>query len=337
MAVYLRCNPGAGVIRRRGLLGAAAFALPARARGQAPAADYPNRPLRILVGFTPGGAVDILVRAVAPRLGEALGQTVVVENRPGAGATISTEAVARSAPDGYTLGFASVGTLVVGPLVFRDLPYDPKTDLVTVALLADIANVLVVPPQRPWRSLGDLLAAARSNPGGLSWGHSGVGTAGHLAANLLDQMAGLTTVGVAYRGGAPLATDLMGGRLDYALSTTASVLAQIRDGKLRALAVSSPQRQPWLPEVPTIAEAGVPGFAVAGWGGLVAPRGTPPAVVRRLEAAVTEALADPAVRDSFFRNALLPMAGGAEDFAALRDTETRRYTPLIRVSGARAE
>jgi tripartite-type tricarboxylate transporter receptor subunit TctC len=321
----------APIAGRRALFGAtAALALPLSARAQ----GFPNRPVRIVIGFTPGGAVDILIRVLAPRLGEALGQTVLVENRPGAGASIATEAVVRSAPDGYTLGFGSVGVLVVGPLVFRDLPYDPKSDLVPVALVADIANVLVVPPSRPWQSLEDLLAAARAKPGRLNWGHSGVGTAGHLAAHLLDQMAGISTVGVAYRGGAPLATDLMAGRLDFALSTSASVLGQIREGRLRALAVASPRRQPWLPEVPTIAEAGVPGFAVAGWGGLLAPRDTPSGIVARLAAAVQETLADAAVRDSFARNGLLPLEGGPEDFVTLWAAEAQRWTPVIRASGA---
>lgn len=326
------------MIRRRGLLGTAALALPAAARAQAPPPPgQAGRTVRLVIGFPPGGAVDILARAVAPRLGEALGQPVIVENRPGAGASIATEAVVRSPPDGHTLGFASVGVLVVGPLVFRDLPYDPVQDLQPVGLLVDIANVLVVPPSRPWRRLEDFLAEARAKPGSLNWGHSGVGTAGFLAAYLLDRMAGITTVGVAYRGGAPLATDLMGGRLDFALSTSASVLGQIREGKLRALAVSSPVRQPWLPEVPTIAEAGVPGFGVAGWGGLVVPRGTPPPIVARLEAAVRDTVADAGVRELFFRNGLLPLEGGAEDFATLWASETERWTPVIKASGARPD
>ena len=326
------------MMRRRGLLGAAALALPAAARAQeAPPPGLAGKPVRIVIGFTPGGAVDILARAVAPRLGEALGQPVVVENRPGAGAAIATEAVVRAPPDGLTLGYASVGVLVVAPLVFRDLPYDPAQDLQPVGLLADIANVLVVPPSRPWHRLEEFLAAARARPGSLNWGHSGVGTAGFLAAYLLDQMAGISTVGVAYRGGAPLATDLMGGRLDYALSTSASVLGQIREGKLRALAVSSPVRQPWLPEVPTIAEAGVPGFGVAGWGGLVVPRATPAPIVARLEAALRETVADAGVRALFHRNGLLPLEGGAADFAALWASETARWTPVIRASGARPD
>ncbi len=325
----------AGAAPRRALLLAAA-ATAFAARGGL-AQDFPGRPVRVIIGFPPGGAVDIFVRAVAPRMSDALGQPVIVDNRPGAGATIATEAAARAAPDGHTLVFGSIGTLVVNPVIFRDLPYEAQRDLVPVSMLGDIANVLVVPPQRPWRGLADLIAAAKAAPGRLNWGHSGVGTSGHLTAHLLDSLAGIETVGVAYRGGAPLATDLMAGRIDYAFSTVASVLPQVRDGKLRALAVPGACSQPWLPEVPTLAEAGVPGFAASNWCGLLAPRGTPRAAILRLDAATQETLRDPAVVEVLSRNALSPITGGPEEFAALWARERAKWEPIVRASGARPD
>ena len=316
---------------RRTLL-VACLATPRLARAQ----GFPDRPIRVLVGFPPGGSVDITVRAIAPRLGEVLGQQVIVENRPGAGATIATEAAVRSPADGYTLVYGSIGTLVVNPLIIRDLAYDVSRDLVPVGFLVDIANVLVIPPSRTWRTVADLVAAARAAPGRLNWGHSGVGTSGHLTAFLLDQTAGIETVGVAYRGGAALATDLMAGRVDYAFSTVASVLPSIREGKLRALAVPTAERQSWLPDVPTLAESGLPGFAATNWSGLLAPRGTPEPIIGRLAAALAETMRDGPTRDLLIRNALTPLEGGPAEFRAHWERERQRWEPVVRASGATA-
>ncbi|MBY0330885.1 MAG: tripartite tricarboxylate transporter substrate binding protein [Acetobacteraceae bacterium] len=324
---------GGGGARRRTLL-AATLALaalrPARAQ------TFPDRPIRILVGFPPGGSVDITVRSIAPRFGEALGQPVIVENRPGAGATIATEAAVRSPPDGYTLVYGSIGTLVVNPLILRELSYDVRRDLLPIGMLVDIANALVIPPDRPWQGVNDMIAAARAAPGRLNWGHSGVGTSGHLTAHLLDQAARIETVGVAYRGGAALATDLMAGRIDYAFSTVASVLPNIRDGKLRVLAVPTAERQPWLPDAPTLAESGLPGFAATNWSGLLAPRGTPEPVIARLAAALAETMRDAPMREVLIRNALTPLPAGPEEFRALRERERARWEPVVRASGASA-
>lgn len=316
--------------RRAVLLGLALSAPALAVRAQ----TFPDRPVRILVGFPPGGAIDIMVRIVAPRLGELLGQPILVENRPGAGSTIATEIGVRSAPDGYTLVLGTMGTMVVNPIINRDLPYNPQTDLVPVALVADVANVLVIPPARPWRDLGALIAAAKAAPGSLSWGYSGVGTSGHLTGHLLDRMAGIETVSVGYRGGAPLATDLMAGRVDYAFSTVASVLPQIREGKLRAIAVPTAARQPWLPDVPTVAESGIPGFASLNWGGLVAPRGMTEAAIARIEAAMRETLADRAVVETMARNGLSPMQGGPAEFRRQWEIDRARWEPVVRASGA---
>ncbi len=317
------------MIARRTLLAAASLA-PGVARAQA----WPDRPVRILVGFPPGGAIDTMVRIIAPRLGEALGQPVIIENRPGAGSTIAMELGARAAPDGYTLVLGTMGTMVVNPVINRELSYNAYTDIVPIALVADVSNVLVVPPARPWRTLADLVAAAKAAPGRLSWGHPGVGTSGHLTGYLLDRMAGIRTESVGYRGGAQLATDLMAGRVDYAFSTVASVLPQIREGKLRPIAVPSATRQPWLAEVPTVAESGIHGFAALNWGGLAGPRGLPGAVIARLEAATREALSDPAVVETMARNGLAPMIGGAAEFQRQWDNDRERWDPVIRASGA---
>jgi tripartite-type tricarboxylate transporter receptor subunit TctC len=314
---------------RRALL-AALLAAPGLARAQA----FPDRPIRVLVGFPPGGAIDTMVRIIAPRLGEVLGQAIVVENRPGAGSTIATEIGVRSPPDGYTLVLGTMGTMVVNPIINKELSYNPQTDLAPVALVADVANVLVIPPVRPWRDLQALVAAAKAAPGKLSWGYSGVGTSGHLTGYLLDRMAGIETLSVGYRGGAPLATDLLAGRVDYAFSTVASVLPQIREGKLRAIAVPTAARQPWLADVPTVAESGIPGFASLNWGGLVVPRATPEPIIARLAAAVRETLADRAVVETMARNGLSPMIGGPEEFRRQWENDRARWEPVVRASGA---
>jgi tripartite-type tricarboxylate transporter receptor subunit TctC len=329
MALFPRCHGGAAVIRRRYLLGAAALA----ATGPA-AAQEAARPIRILVGFTPGGGTDLLVRSFSNRLAEILGQSVVVENRPGAGGNIATEAAVRAAPDGHTLVLGTVGSLIVNPVIFRDLPYDVDADLMPVALAGDIFNVLVVPAARPWRNLGELIAAAKARPGGLSWSHSGVGTSLHLAGSLFDRVAGIETVSVSYRGGAPMATDLMAGRIDYSFATAASVMSALREGRLRALAVPAATRRPGLEDVPTVAESGLPGFAVNNWAGLLAPRGTPQPAIARLDAAMRETLRDPATQQNLARNGIAPLSGGPAEFAALWQDDRQRWVPIIRASGA---
>lgn len=320
-------------ITRRALVAAAAmpFACPAIAQD-----GFPNRPIRMLVGFTPGGAVDIAARSFAPKMGELLGQPVVIENRPGAGSNIATEAAARSAADGYTLLLGTIGALVVSPMVMR-LSFDPHRDLVPVSIAVDLFNILVVPADRPWRSTVELIAAAKAAPGRLSYGTSGIAGGPHLAGVLFDRMAGIETVPVHYRGGAMVATDLLSGRIDFSFATAASVLPHVQSGRLRALAVPTIQRSRLLPEVPTVAEGGVPGFDVPGWYAVVAPRGTPEPVIARLAAAMRTALADTDVTAALHRSGLEPMPSTPAELTAAWAAERTKWEPIIRDSGIRIE
>jgi tripartite-type tricarboxylate transporter receptor subunit TctC len=320
-------------IRRRALLGAAALPLAAPAYAQD---TFPSRPLRLIVGFTPGGATDISARAIAPKLGEALGQPVIVENRPGAGSNIASEVVARSPADGHTLLLATLGALVVSPMVVR-LPIDPARDLVPVSIAVDLFNILVLPMDRPWRSVADLVAAAKAAPGRLSYGTSGIVGGPHLAGLLFDRMAGIETTPVHYRGGALVVTDLLAGRVDYSFATAASVLAQVREDKLRALAVPHAERSRLMPEIPTVAESGVPGFDVPSWYGILAPRGTPEPAIARINAAMRVALQDAEATAVLNRNGLEPRWSTPEQMAQALEAERRTWTPIIRESGIRIE
>jgi tripartite-type tricarboxylate transporter receptor subunit TctC len=318
-------------LTRRALLAALPLATPALAQD-----GFPNRPIRIVVGFTPGGATDIAVRAFGPRMGDILGQSIVVENRPGAGGNIAMEAVARAPADGHTLLLGTIGTLVINPMVMR-MPVDSMRDLVPVSIAVDLFNILVVPMDRPWRSVADLVAAAKAAPGTLSWGHSGIGASPHLSGLMLDRLAGIETIGVSYRGGAQVATDLLAGRIDYSFATAPSVMQQVETGRLRALAVPTARRSRLLPDVPTVAEGGVPGFDVASWYAITAPRGTPEAVVNRLSEAMRQALADAEVTATLNRNGLEPMATTPAQFAAAWEAERVKWEPVIRSGNIRIE
>ncbi len=320
-------------VTRRALLAATSLPLVAPALAQE---GFPNRPIRIVVGFTPGGATDIAVRAFGPRMGEILGQPIVVENRPGAGGNIAMEAVARAPADGHTLLLGTIGTLVINPMVMR-MPVDPLRDLMPVSIAVDLFNILVVPTDRPWRGVADLVAAAKAAPGTLSWGHSGIGGSPHLSGLMLDRLAGIETIGVSYRGGAQVATDLLSGRIDYSFATAPSVMQQVETGRLRALAVPTAQRSRLLPQVPTVAEGGVPGFDVASWYAITAPRGTPEPIVNRLSEAMRQALADAEVTATLNRNGLEPMPTTPAQFAAAWEAERVKWEPIIRSGNIRIE
>jgi tripartite-type tricarboxylate transporter receptor subunit TctC len=326
------------VVTRRALLAALAAApVTAPFPAWAQEAPFPTRPIRLLVGFTPGGATDGAARAVAPRLSELLGQSVVVENRPGAGGNIATEAAVRAAPDGHTILLGTIGPLIVNPVMDRTLTFDPLRDLAPISTLVEAYGVLVVPAGRAWRTAGELVEEARRRPGALNWGYSGVGTSGHLSGLLLDRVAGIDTQGISYRGGAPLITDLLAGRLDYAFSTAPTALPQVETGRLRALAVPTPRRVRALPEVPTIAETGVPGYEVFSSYGLLAPRGTPPAVIARLAQAVRAALETPEVIAALARQGLEAQPGTPEEYGDFLRAEVVKWEPIIRANNLRPE
>jgi tripartite-type tricarboxylate transporter receptor subunit TctC len=320
-------------LRRRTLLGAAALPLAAPALAQE---GFPSRPLRLVVGFTPGGATDISARAIAPKMSEALGQPVIVENRPGAGSNIATELVARAPADGHTLLLATLGALVVSPMVIR-LPVDPERDLVPVSVAVDLFNILVLPPERRWRNVAELVAAAKAAPGRLSYGTSGIAGGPHLAGLLFDRTAGTQTTAIHYRGGGLVVTDLLTGQLDFSFATAASVLPQVREGKLRALAIPHLERSRLMPDIPTVAESGLPGFDVPSWYAVMAPTGTPDAAIARLNAAVRVALDDAEVAAVLNRNGLEPRWTTPGQMLAALAAERAKWTPIIRESGIRIE
>ena len=304
--------------------------LAAAALAQGAAADYPRQPVRMVVTFPPGGSADAVVRMIVPRLSEKLGQQVVVDNRPGAGGNIGLTLVARAPADGYTLGVGAAGALSANSSLYAQMPFDPLKDLKPVSGLAAIPFVLVGSPTLPARTLKDLLALAKAQPGKLSIAHGGNGTAMHLSAALLAQMADVDVVQVPYKGSGPAALDVLAGNVPLAVVDLPAALQQIRAGKLVAYAVTSPQRLPQLPDVPTAAEAGVPGYESIGWFGVVAPAGTPQAIVQRLNGEINDALNDEKIKARMRDLGVEPMPGKVEVFDAYIRSETTKWAKVIR-------
>jgi tripartite-type tricarboxylate transporter receptor subunit TctC len=321
---------------RRRLFAAPAL-LPGLARAQGPAAEaFPSRPLTWVVPFAPGGITDTSSRVVAQRLGQILGQSVVVENRPGAGGTIGAEAVARAPADGHTLLYGSQGPMAAASALYPALRYDPLRDFAPVQALGASPNLIICAPGKPWDSLAAMVAAARARPEGLTYGSTGIGTAPHLAAELLQQVAGIRLVHAPYANGAQAMNDAIGGRLDVFWDYPLTSIPHLRDGRLRALAVTDHQRVALAPEVPTVAEAGMPGAEMVAWAGIFVPVRTPAPVVARLEAAMRLALADARVREFFDGTAtLLWPEMGAVQFEAFLRAEVPRIGGLIARAGAR--
>ena len=299
----------------------AALAAPVRAQGRA---------LRIVVPFTPGGTSDILARALAPRLGAALGETVVVDNRPGAGGSIAGAEVARAEPDGRTLFMGHVGTLAVNPALYPKLAYDPLKSFVPVAWVARVPNVLVVPAASPFRTLREFIDGVRAQPGRRTYSSGGNGSAAHITMELLKLRAQLFMLHIPYRGTAPSVSDLLAGQVDATFTGAPAVLPLVRAGRLRALAVSSAQRIPALPEVPTVAESGFAGFEADQWYGLVAPAGTPAAAVQRLNAEVNKALALPEVAEQLAREGAVPVPTTPQAFGDLIRREIPRWAEVVK-------
>ncbi len=313
----------------------APLALPRRALAQAP--GFPSRPLRILVPAVAAGGSDTATRILLPSLAARLGQPVVADNRPGGSGNLANEVLAQAAADGHTLQMGTIGNIAVNPLIQRNLAINPLRDFTHVSLAVQVTNLLVVPADRPWRSVAELVAAARARPGSLSYGSSGVGSAGHLAGALLDQVAGIESVHIPYRGGGQLITDILSGKLDFSFATAATTLDHVLTGRLRALAVPSAERSALVPTVPTIAEAGLPGYAVLNWYMLVAPRGLPPAVTATLNTAVRAALAEPEVRRKLAQQGIEPLPSTPEEATAFLGAEMTKWAAVVRQAGIGTE
>ena len=315
---------------------AAIVAITAFSVGVALAADpYPTRPIRMIVGFAPGGGTDLTARPVAQKLSELMGQQVIVENRPGAGGNIATEQVARAAPDGYTLLMGTIASLAISPGLYGNLRFDPETDFAPVIQVVDATNVLALHPSVPANSVKELIALARHRS--LSAGSSGVAATGHLSIELFNLMAGVKLVHVPYKGGAPAMGDLVGGQVHLIFATAASAIPHIKSGRIKGIAVTTAKRSSLLPELPTISEAGLAGFDANNWYGLVAPAKTPRAIIDQLNAEVTKILSMPDVRTTLFNQGLDPAPGTPEQFGAYIKSERAKWAKVIRESGAKAE
>ena len=308
--------------------------LPLTAQAQA---DYPSKPIRIVVTFPPGGSADAVVRLLAPRLSDKLGQQVVVDNRPGAGGNIGLTVVAKAPPDGYTLGVGAAGALAANVSLYAQMPFDPLKDFKPVTMLAAIPFVVVGSPSLGVRTQRELIALAKAQPTRLTLAHGGNGTAMHLSAQLFAQMAEVKIPEVPYKGSGPAALDVLGGQVALAVVDLPAALQHIRAGKLVALAVTSPQRLPQLPEVPTVAEAALPGYDSTGWFGVVAPAGTPAAIVNRLNAEITAALNDEATRSTLRTMGVEPAPGSAEAFEAYIRSETAKWAKVIRTANIKLD
>jgi len=325
------------MIPRRALLAASLTGATHGTRAQ-PGAWAPARPVTIVVPFPPGGATDVIARLVAGPMGQALGQPVVVENRVGGGGTVGTAAVARGAADGQTLLMGTIATHGIIPGLFPQLPYDAVADFAPVTQCASQAYVLVVHPSVPARSVQELIALARAQPGRLTYATAGNGTAGHLTAELFRDMAGgLDMVNVPYRGAGPATSDMIGGQVSLTFDVLLTMADHIRDGRLRALAVTSAQRSAAMPDIPTLAESGLPGYDAVGWNGLFLPARTPPAVVERLSTEARAALLRPEVKAQVERQGAEVVASTPDQFGRFVRTEIARWRDVIQRTGVRAE
>lgn len=305
--------------------------------GLAAAAEpYPNRPVRMIVAVPPGGPADTLARLVGPRLAEALGQTVVIDNRPGANGIIAYEMAARAAPDGYTFVLVAAG-VAINPSLYRNVPYDPVKDFAPITHGISVPNILVVHPAVPAKSVRELVALARTKPGQLTFASAGNGTSGHLALELFRLSAGIQLVHVPYKGGGPALAELMAGQVQSLFSIALAATPQIKAGKLRALAITSAERSPVAPELPTVAESGFPGFEVIGWFGWLAPADTPRELVGRLNREIVQTLNRPEIRDRLFGMSTVPVGNTPQQFAAFVRSERDKWAKVVRDAGIKIE
>lgn len=323
-------------MNRRNLLQATslAIALPSLAWAQD---KYPSKPITLICPYAAGGNADQRSRQIGRFISTALGQPVIVDNKPGAGGNIGTEAVARAKPDGYTIGMGNFAPLAVNPTMFKKMNFDPAKDLVAVCLIEKGPLMLMVPANSPFKSVKDIVAAAKASPGKLSFASGGLGGSHHLSGEMFKSLAGLSITHIPYKGGAPATTDLMGGQVDMMFEQMYSAAPSIRAGKLRALAITSKTRSPLFSELPTMAESGVPGFEVQNWQGLVAPAGTPAALIKLLNETVNKALADPTIKEQMLGQGNELGGGTPEQFATLIKSEADRWGKLVKSANIKPE
>jgi tripartite-type tricarboxylate transporter receptor subunit TctC len=332
---FARPTRRAALVVATSLLGLAA--LPASAQG-----SWPTKPVRIVVPFAAGGTTDILARAVAPELSKAFGQQFIVDNRAGAGGNVGAEIVARSAPDGYTLLMGTVGTHGINRALYDKLPYDPIKDFVPITMVAGVPNVMVMQTEKA-RAMGinnvaDFIKYAKAHPGKMNMASSGNGTSIHLAGELFKSMSGTYMVHFPYRGSGPALLDMVGGTMDVMFDNLPSAMPQIKAGKLKALAVTSAQRSAALPDVPTIEQAaGLKGFDASSWFGLLAPAGTPPDIVNRIQQEVAKSLATAAIKEKMLAQGAIPSGNTPAEFARLIDSEHRKWAKVVKDSGAKVD
>ena len=328
----------------RRLLGAACLtvasaliSLPAAAQG-----NWPNKPVRIVVPFAAGGTTDILARAVAPELSKAFGQQFVVDNRAGAGGNVGSDLVAKAPGDGYTLLMGTVGTHGINKSLYAKMPFDPQKDFAPITLVAGVPNVMVMNAEKAAKlginNVADFIKYAKSRPGQFSMGSSGNGTSIHLAGELFKSQTGIFMTHIPYRGSSPALLDLIGGNIDVMFDNLPSAMPQIKGGKLKAFAVTSAQRSAALPDLPTIEEAGkLKGFEASSWFGLLAPAGTPPDIVSRIQQEVAKALATPAIKEKMLAQGAIPSGNTPQEFAKLIDSEITKWAQVVKVSGAKVD
>ena len=315
---------------------AVALALVASTEAFAQAA-FPTRTVTLMVGFAPGGGTDIAARIVAKQLATEFGQQVVVENRAGAGGNIATGAVARAAPDGYLISLATISSLTVQPHLNSKLPYDPRRDLAPLTMGVVFANVLVVHPSVPATTVAEFVALARAKPETIGYGTSGIGTTGHLAGELFRLMAKAPIVHVPYKGGGPAMTDLLGGQIPAVFASAPSALPQVKAGKIRALATTGSARSSFLPDVPTIAESGYPGYEAINWYAFVAPGKTPKDIVDRLNRDLVKSLNAPEIREQLLNNGMEPQPSTPEELARYMEREFATWGRVVKEAGIQAE
>jgi tripartite-type tricarboxylate transporter receptor subunit TctC len=301
------------------------------------AQQYPTKPVKIIVPFTAGSATDILARLVGEHLGRTLGQPFVIENKPGAGGILGTQAAKDAAPDGYTLIAAGSGPFGINPGVYKSLPYDPVRDFEPIGNIVLTPQAIVVGAQAPYKSIKDLVAAAKAKPGELSYASLGNGSTSHLTMEAFQSAAGIKLNHIPFKGSADAQAQIIGGNVVMMADTVPGLLTQVKGGRLRALGVAIPQRSPFLPEVPTLAEQGYPGFESVGWIGLAAPARTPAAILDKLNAEVRKMLQDPAVREKMAQLAFTPVGDTRAQFAAFMKSEIAKWSKVAHDSGARAD